>query len=121
MMQKIKYSVGSTIKNGDGEVKILDLSPNKEIACISFKTIHDGADGWLTQNQLDKMGFKLVSSPRWIPENGNDYYYIDDCGAKRKTDWRNDAIDIFRFKSDNVFKTYEERQKKIDEINSREI
>lgn len=178
-MQKIKYPVGSKLKrpNFPGEVEIGDITSGGLIAFItnecdevidymtqkqldkagfklvssfenfpkylvvwkdgSYKFYYHPLDAeysqndpdWLTtininnyQKKLDEQGYTLVSSPRWVPEEDEVYYTIDSCGDFDFRSWGDYPVfDKFRLKSDNVFKTKEECQKKIDEINSREI
>ena len=128
-MQKIKYPVGSELSynikshfedNKTSKIKIIDISSNKFLAAIT--EIDDGISiKWVTQEYLDMCGYKLVSAPRWIPEIGECYFASSNVGDLNSWNWCNNDWDRFRLKSDNVFKTREECQKKIEEINSREI
>jgi hypothetical protein len=122
-MQKIKYPVGSTIRTSSGfKLKILDLSKN-EYACLVGKEKDHVAyfEKWMTQEQLDEQGYKLVSTPRWTPEKGDEYCTMYSDGSWGRDIWKGDKVDLFRLKTDNVKRTGEECQKKIEEINSREI
>lgn len=120
-MQKIKYPVGSKLKKQSSgvEIKIEDFSKN-EFACL-VRIIEDGEFEWFTQEELDYFDYQLVSSPRWIPEKDVEKYWFYEGGQAWRRFWEGDPVDMFRLKEGNVFKTKEECQKKIDEINSREI
>lgn len=129
-MQKIKYPVGSKLKvkgtreENDMEIEILDISKNEYAALIVVVKEKDHVayfEKWMTQEQLDEQGYKLVSTPRWIPEKDDKYYTIYSDGIWGRSIWNGDKVDLFRLKNDNVKRTSEECQKKIDEINSREI
>ena len=119
-MEKIKYPVGSKIKKASfNEVIIGDKTSGGLIAFIIDK---DGnAIDYMTQKQLDDSGFTLVSTPRWIPEKGEIYYFWTDTQWIQEKDWRGEEQDLFRLKQGKVCRTTEECQKKIEEINSREI
>ena len=112
--------MGSKLKCKDGGFKVVigDLSKNEFLAAIFWE------DGkfiqWTTQQIMDDL-YELISSPRWIPEKDNIFWYYELSGAICCTKWEGDEWSIFLLKSDNVFKTREECQKKIDEINAREI
>lgn len=119
MLQKIKYPVGSKLKNDLEEGIIEEVTPNG-FACIL--NINDLKWNWLSQEGLDHFGWKLVSSPtRWKPEEGELYYFIGINSEIRFSNWMGSNNEIFNLKRDNVFKTEGEAYKKIDEINSREI
>lgn len=128
-MQKIKYLVGSKLSynikshfedNKTSKIKIIDISSNKFLAAIT--EIDDGISiKWVTQEHLDICGYKLESTPRWIPEKGEVYYCVNSYGTGDERIWESSQRDIFTLKNDNVFRTTEECQKKIDEINLREI
>lgn len=129
-MQKIKYPVGSKLKvkgtreENDMEIEILDISKNEYAALIVVVKEKDHVayfEKWMTQEQLDEQGYKLVSTPRWIPEKDDKYYTIYSDGSWGRDIWKGDKDDLFRLKNDNVKRTSEECQNKIDEINSREI
>lgn len=119
-MQKIKYPVGSKLKNSnDAKFIIGDLSQNGVLAAMFF--IDGDFHDWQTQEMLDKY-YTLVSSPHWVPKIGEIYWTIlTGYGEKKSGIWEDDATDRFRFKLGLVFKNFEECQQKIDEINSREI
>jgi len=121
-MQKIKYPVGSTIGTSSGfKLKILDLSKNEYVCLVEKEKDHVAYfEKWMTQEQLDEQGYKLVSAPRWIPEIG-DQYWFHSLGTPVDAIWKNRDVGMFNLKNNNVFKTKEECQKKIDEINLREI
>lgn len=123
-MQKIKYPVGSTFlgKNGYSEssikeAKLVDKSKEEYAGLLQFGR-HDF--NWVTQEILDDY-YKLVSSPQWIPKRGEEYYTWDDEKVIIGSIWCNDDIDLFRLKQGKVSKSRNECQKKIDEINSRDI
>jgi len=119
--KKIKYPVGSIIDAYcKSSRKVVDLTKN-EFACLLQYMDGTLEEKWFTQKQLDDQGYALVSSPRWIPEMGDQYWTADFSGHARWETWDGNQTDIFNLKRDNVFKTREECQKKIDEINSREI
>ena len=44
---------------------------------------------------------------RRIPAEGDKYYYLNDFGEIGWANWTNDKIDLFRFNTDNCFKTKE--------------
>lgn len=120
MLQKIKYPVGSKIKRGSfDEVVIGDITSGGLIAFIVDK--NGDVINYVTQKQLDEGNFNLVSAPRWIPEIGDTYFTIYNDGSWGSNIWKGDNVDLFRLKTDNVKRTSEECQKKIGEINSREI
>ena len=132
-MQKIKYPVGSKLKvkgtreENDMEIEILDISKNEYAALIVVVKEKDHVayfEKWMTQEQLDEQGYKLVSTPRWIPEKGQKYWAIEalmeEIGMFEKI-FTNNIVDKYFLKTDNMFRTLEECQKKIEEINSREI
>ncbi len=131
MLQKIKYSVGSKLKvegtreENDMEIEILDISKNEYAALIVVvkeKDLCAYYDCWMTQEQLDEQGYKLVSfPPRWIPEIGQNFFYATSAGLNERDIWKNNTFQMYMLKDNNVFKTYEECQNKIDEINAREI
>jgi hypothetical protein len=128
-MPKIKYLVGSKLKNEYGfERIILELSKSDVLCVLSGgEHIVDGqtrgyyCTAWYTPEELDKNGYTLVSSPRWIPKIGDTYFTIYNDGSYGDWCWTGDKVDLFRLKTDNVKRTREECQKKIDEINSRDI
>lgn len=118
--------MGSTIRTSSGfKLKILDLSKN-EYACLVGKEKDHVAyfEKWMTQEQLDEQGYKLVSTPRWIPEKGQKYWAIEalseEIGMFEKI-FTNNIVDKYFLKTENMFRTEEECKKKLDEINSREI
>lgn len=119
-MQKIKYLVGSKLVN-DQEVIIIKEITSNGFACIAATQHNDLRWHWYNQAELDHYDYTLVSSPRWIPKEGIEKYWFYDGGEAWTRFWEGDSADIFHLKQDNVFKTEEECQKKIDEINSREI
>jgi len=122
MLQKIKYPVGSKLKNDLEEGIIEEITPNG-FACIL--NINDLKWNWLSQEELDHFDWKLVSSPaRWIPKIGEQYWIIEvffeDIGASEKI-FTNNMVDKYFLKTNNIFRTSEECLKKIKEIDSREI
>jgi hypothetical protein len=120
-MQKIKYPVGSKLKNENGEIYIIDLTKNEFACLVSIKSEGFYNGQILTQKELEEHGYTLVSSPRWIPNYGSYYWTIDSYGKIDNVEYKGDSVDSFRLKTDNIFQTRQECQKKIDEINSREI
>ena len=124
MLQKIKYPVGSIFELQGVTDKylyeIVDVSKNEYIAFLRVKD-DVSALAILKQEDFERLGYKLVSTPRWIPEKGEIYYCVNSYGTGDERVWESSQRDIFTLKNDNVFKTGEECQKKIDEINSREI
>lgn len=117
-MQKIKYPVGSKLKNDIEEGKIEEITSNG-FACIL--NINNLKWHWFSQQELDNYGWRLISSPRWIPKKSETYWAINSLGLPEFNNWDGAEFDLFRLKNNNVFKTLEECQNKIDEINSREI
>lgn len=120
-MQKIKYPVGSKLISCRGDmITIEDLTPNQKLCLVSF-----GEDEqlykWYSQRELDFFIYKPISTPRWIPEKGEIYYFWTDTQWIQEKDWRGEEPDLFRLKQGKVCRTTEECQKKIEEINSREI
>lgn len=121
MMQKIKYPVGSTIdSHGRSMRRVVDVTKNEKICFLEYMN-GELEDEWFTQEKLDKEGYTLVSSPRWKPEVGQRYFFVTIERKVLDDFWRGDKSDIFLLRSENIYKTPEECQKKIDEINSREI
>ncbi len=114
-MQKIKYPVGSILRNHSKEIKIKKLSRNK-VLCYVYKerTIY-------RQEDLDNLGYIATFIPLWKPTVDDVYWYIGNQGEINEMEWVGDKSDLFRLKNNNVFKTHKECQKKIDEINAREI
>jgi hypothetical protein len=121
MLQKIKYPVGSKLISCRGDMITLeDLTPNQKLCLVSFGE-GEQLYKWYSQRELDFFIYKPISTPRWIPEIGERYFASSNVGDLNSWNWCNNDWDRFRLKSDNVFKTREECQKKIEEINSREI
>lgn len=120
-MQKIKYPVGSKLKSPHFSrlITIGDLSKNEFLAAV-FWAEDNNFIGWLTQENIDDC-YTLASTPRWTPEIGEEYFTMYNDGSLGSVIWKGDKDDLFRLKNDNVKRTSEECQKKIDEINSREI
>lgn len=124
MLQKIKYPVGSIFEFQGVTDKylyeIVDVSKNEYIAFLRMKDEVSGV-AILKQEDFERLGYKLVSTPRWTPEIGEEYFTMYSDGSWGRYIWKGDKVDLFRLKTDNVKRTSEECQKKIDEINLREI
>jgi hypothetical protein len=123
-MQKIKYPVGSKFI---GTTPCSEASRRKSILVDKSKDEHacllkfsEEEIFWITQESLENY-YTLVSTPPWIPEIGDTYFTIYNDGSYGDWCWTGDKVDLFRLKTDNVKRTREECQKKIDEINSRDI
>jgi|SRR5882762_8485190 len=120
-MQKIKYPVGSKIGNSSWTIIIIDVSKNEYLA-LTKQEYNGRTITCFTQEELDDLGYKLVSSPRWVPDEENEnYFFINSLGIAEENSFHGKEFFEFRLKCNNVFQTRQECQKKIDEINSREI
>lgn len=68
--------------------------------------------------ELGKEIKRLEIGERWRGEKGNIYYYIDDDGYIYASNENKDSIDDYRYKTRNYFKTEEEAQAYLDNINT---
>lgn len=53
---------------------------------------------------------KIECSVGWKPDIGQEYWYISDCGNVCSTYWTDHIVDIYRQRSNNIFKTEEEAE-----------
>ena len=60
--------------------------------------------------QINKLNQKLENLRRkkkYIPNNGDTYYIVSDCGDIQSYKWENDTNDNWRYLQRNCFKTYD--------------
>lgn len=66
------------------------------------------------KNKIEKL--EKQEKKRWRAEEGNDYYFINDCGNISWSVEDNGRTDNFRHFTRNYFKTGEEAQKHLDKL-----
>ena len=62
--------------------------------------------------------FEIIKEEQkvWKPKEGEFYYYIDDDGGIAFKKWQGIYTDLFRYRTGNCFKTYEETEKVLEKI-----
>lgn len=57
-----------------------------------------------------------VKTKRWKPDDGERYFYINDCGEVRENHWINNAIDKMRFRIGNVFESRKKAKFQVEKL-----
>lgn len=68
------------------------------------------------QEEQIKNFLKIKESKRWKPNDGEEYYYIDDEGSINYHFFANDEIDNFLYFSNNCFQTKEEAEFHLEKL-----
>lgn len=103
------YKEGDILVSGKYKRKVLGVCG--EVYLLSDTDDHERYYMIGTQKDLADCNYTL-EQPRWKPEYGEIYWYLDSCTASTETNcWGNFFSDHFNFKTGNCFKTQEEAGK----------
>lgn len=96
------------------EIKIFCDSREKKCDGCEFSV--DGSNCFVFRLSQNKLNDTIKLSKRYIPKQGERYYYVDDKGNILNTCWSNHNIDIYRYNFNNCFKTANEIKFKLEQI-----
>ena len=100
-----KYKVGDVLKIGEIAVGIefKVRAVIGELYGLTKLTSPYNVE-WRTEEELDAIGYTIAQSARWVPEEGELYWFLDMDELPATVSWQNGNDDQFRLSIGNVFK-----------------